>query len=85
MEDKKVSVMDQLEALKTITTGESTNDSDKEKGRKAAASKWVSHYLAVVEAKEHFLKSGGKPEEFTKEVAEKLLIAGWDDKSKQAI
>ena len=81
----KPSVMDELEALKTVTTSESQGNSEEDKGRKRAAGQWISHYIAVTKLKEEFLASGGKPEEFTKTTAEKLLLASWDISRETAI
>jgi hypothetical protein len=84
MSTQKPSVMDELEALKAVTnTTESVTETDK--NRERAASQWTSHYMAVLAVKENFIASGGKPEEFTKELAVKLLLADWSTKRNTAI
>ena len=80
----KPSVMDELEALKAVSnTSEATTETDK--NRERAAGQWTSHYMAVLAVKENFIASGGKAEEFTKELAVKLLLADWSTKRQTAI
>ncbi len=81
----KIAVMDQLEALKAVTNSDNGASSEDQKGRERAAGQWVSHFIAVTKIKENFLASDGKPEEFTKKLAEKLLVAEWDVKRDTAI
>jgi len=85
MSKEQPSVMDQLEALKAVTNTGNENASETDKNRERAAGQWISHYMAVNTVKKTFIESGGQPEEFTKELAQKLLLADWETKRSIAI